>query len=459
MLVWERFGENAGGHHGISLVFHALAGVLFFLAFYKLTGALTRSALVAALWCLHPLNVESVAWVSQLNGVLSAFFWALSMLAYARYVRQPGILSYVVVFPFFLLGIMSKATIMVLPCVFLLLDYWPLGRMGPGRNRVRGFLRLLAEKIPFFLVALVCAKATTMNIKASGKVISMDIVPMSLRIKNILVSYVAYLKKAVWPADLALFYPFPESIPLGHALDAALFLALVTALALWQAKKRPYLIVGWLWYLGVLFPASGLFMQGAWPAMADRWAYMPLIGIYVMATWGLWDLLKDVPYGKKLLTVLAVMVLSGLMATTWVQAGKWKNSDTIFSHSLAVTENNILIHRKYGDYAYSSGRFPEAEKHYQAALAVDSRSTQAMKYFRDALALDPEMVEANDNLGAVLVRMGRPHEALPYIEKALSKEPGAIKPLQNKGMALTPPPALCRSYGYVPESPCDQAGR
>ena len=280
MLDCQLFGLDPGMHHLSSLFIHGLTTILIFLLLNKMTGAVFRSVLVAALFALHPLSVNSVAWIAERKNVLSAFFWAATILTYIYYVKKPSLFKYLSAVFLFVLGLMSKPMIITLPFTLLLLDFWPLDRFKLKGKKL--FSRLVLEKVPFFLLLIVFF--LIYNSAFSGdNFVSMDMVSMKLRAENALVSYVRYIELIIWPHDLAVFYPYPSEIPLWKVLSSGLFIVLVSLIAFLKLKKYPYLFTGWFWYLGTLVPALGLKQVGLWPAMADRFVYIPMVGIFIIA--------------------------------------------------------------------------------------------------------------------------------------------------------------------------------
>nr|NIQ74795.1 tetratricopeptide repeat protein [Gammaproteobacteria bacterium]NIQ90679.1 tetratricopeptide repeat protein [Deltaproteobacteria bacterium] len=384
MVDHELYGLNSSGYHLTNLLVHTISTLLLFLVLKRMTGAPWRSAFVAALFALHPLNVESVAWVAERKNVLSTFFWMLTIWGYARYVERPGINRYLLVLLVFGLGLMAKPMLVTLPCVLLLLDYWPLGRFQLGQfgkeakeqlptfeNQTSHWSqpsRLVLEKVPFLVLSVVSIYLSSLSVKRLGIVITTDAVPMSLRVANALVSYVGYIGKMIWPANLAVFYPPPEIVPGWQVAAAGLLLVFVSILVIRAVRLRPYLAVGWLWYLGTLAPVIGLVRAGLWPHMADRFAYVPLIGLFIMISWGVPEVVARWHYRKIGLATTGAALLSVLMVTTWLQVRYWKNGTRLFEHTLDVTSNNYVAHYTLGNALDRKGRTDDAIKHYQEAL-------------------------------------------------------------------------------------------
>ncbi|MEW5725433.1 MAG: hypothetical protein AB1896_20135, partial [Thermodesulfobacteriota bacterium] len=338
MLSQELHGLNPGAYKLTNAGLHAAAALVLFFALRRLTGRLWPSALAAALFALHPLNVESVAWATERKNVLSGLLWMLTLWTYALYAKSPNRLKYLAVGLFLAATLLAKPALLTLPFVLLLLDYWPLGRLtadAAGHAPRPG--RVIAEKIPFLAVAAVICAAVMYSIFKTGIAVPIRNTPLDLRLANALVSYARYLGKIVWPADLALFYPFPGGIPFWKTTLAALLLGLLT-LAAWRTKRRaPYVLIGWLWFLGVMFPAGGLVQGGTWPALADRFTYLPAVGLYILAAWGAADLAVKVRLKPALGLAAAGLVLLGLGLGAWFQAGLWRSETLLFSRALEIS--------------------------------------------------------------------------------------------------------------------------
>ncbi|MEI8292270.1 MAG: hypothetical protein WCH99_22595, partial [Verrucomicrobiota bacterium] len=336
MLDYEFFGLNPGGYHLTNILLHAVDTALVFLVFYRLTGARGRSWLLAALFGLHPLHVESVAWIAERKDVLSALFWLLAMWSYARYAgladRQEAAkakIFYRLTLAFFVLGLMSKAMLVTLPCVLLLLDFWPLKRLSPV-----GWRRLVTEKVPFIALAAAASLVTYFFQQSCGATTFIENIPMADRLQNAFISYARYLGKLFCPENLAIFYPHPKHWPLGLVALAALLLVAVSLFVFLRRQHQPFLLVGWFWFLGTLVPVIGLVQVGG-QAMADRYAYIPSIGIFVLLVWGASELLQK--FRWQFSAVLAAITLAGCAVITRQQLPYWQNMETISRHALAVT--------------------------------------------------------------------------------------------------------------------------
>ncbi len=365
MLDCELYGLNPRGHHLTNVLLHMANAILLFVVLRWMTGAIWRSGLVAALFALHPLHVESVAWAAERKDVLSTFFWLLTMVAYVHYVNRPGGKRYLLVLVTFFLGLMAKPMLVTLPFVLLLLDYWPLNRFKPRavtgsvEDQSLGFqssgddklpiLKAVMEKTPLFLMSLFSCVVTVMAQQEAGAISTLEIVPFKLRIANGLVSFVAYMGKMIWPQDLAVFYPHPISdLQIWKPVAAGLFLLIVSTVALWVAQRCRYVLVGWLWYLGTLVPVIGLVQVGE-QAMADRYTYVPLIGLFIVVVWGFADLVKGWRSRRWVVSVSAAVMVLALMAGSWLQVAHWKSSVKLFKHALDATSNNYVAHYNLGN--------------------------------------------------------------------------------------------------------------
>jgi protein O-mannosyl-transferase len=429
MLDYRLFGMAAGWHHLTNVLLHALAVLLLFAFLNRGTGRLWPSAWVAFLFALHPLHVESVAWVAERKDVLSALFAMLALWSYVRWVERPSPRRYLTVVLAFALGLMAKPMVVTLPLVFLLLDVWPLGR-GPRWR----------EKIPLFAMSAASAVATWLVQQSSGAVRTSEQFPVLLRMENAAVSCVVYIFQWFWPARLAVFYPYPAYVPMWQAAAAALAIAAISAVALGSARKRPFLAVGWFWYLIMLAPVIGLVQVGS-QARADRYTYMPAIGIAIMLAWGAADLLTRVPRAKPAVAALAAATCAAAAAVTWVQLQSWQNSRTLFQHALDVTEGNYLAHHNLGvALAETPDGLNQAIGQFQAALKILpdyvrahtdlgsafaklGRLSDAMAEYRAALAIDPDLAIPHNNLGNTYAQLGLWNEAISQYETALRLDP------------------------------------
>jgi hypothetical protein len=442
------FGPRPWGFHFTNLLLHIASTLLLFAALRRMTHAVWRSALLAGLFAVHPLHVESVAWVSERKDVLSALFWFLTLLVYAGYAQQPSTARYAAVVACVALGLMAKPMFVTLPFVLLLLDFWPLGRLGkaphapppqhatsPARASV-GFL--VAEKLPLLLLAAGCAVLTV----AAQEHIVQDTTEFSLpeRLGNAVVSAVAYLWQALYPASLGLFYPHPHhSLPWWQIGGAALLLVSISAAVLIQMKPRPYLLVGWLWYLGTLIPVIGLVQVGL-QARADRYTYLPLVGIFIAAVWGLAETADRVRVRKTVVGVATACLLLVCVGLTYTQVGYWRESPTLWRHTLKVTEGNFLAHFKIGMHCLENRDLAEAERHLQAASDLrpqmasplgglarvrkyQRRPDEAIALLHQALEKDPTLAAAHRDLADLLLVKGDWQQAIIHLSAAIQAQP------------------------------------
>jgi tetratricopeptide (TPR) repeat protein len=461
MLDWQLFGNRAGGHHWTNVIIHILNTALLFLLFNKLTGAVWRSAFVAALFAIHPLNVESVAWISERKNVLSTFFLILTMLFYVRYVNNPNPKRYLPVFLCFVLGLMSKPMLVTLPFVLLLLDYWPLNRFQmslPGKDQLKikelirinshKIFNLVLEKVPLFILSIISSYFTIYASKYVNDIGDTEMFPLLKRLSNAVVSYALYIKKFFLPTDLSVFYPISD-IPIWQFSVALLFLVSITIFVCRYFRKYPYLLVGWLWYLGTLVPVIGLMQVGS-QAMADRYAYVSLIGIFIIMAWGIGDIARR-KYFKNILVVFSIAFLFYLFVFTNIQIRYWKDTTSIFEQALNVTQNNYIAHFGLGNELLKKNKIDEAINHYHASLMLDPKNdsalvgyaralyakgenSQALAALRQALRFKPKSVDAHHNLGFILFKEGRIDEAIIEYQKAISidsKDPSLHNNLGN----------------------------
>lgn len=462
MADCQIFGLHPWGHHLTNVLLHAIDAVLLFVVLRKMTGALWRSLFVAALFGLHPLHVESVAWVAERKDVLSTAFWMLVLWAYARRVelaraRGPGaLIFYGLALLFFALGLMCKPMLVTLPCVLLLLDYWPLNRWDGSSTAARW--ALLAEKIPFFALSAAASAVTLYAQGSGGTVASTEDYPWPVRLANALIAYCRYLGKCFVPAKLAVFYPyFAEQPPLWETVLAGVLLAVITAAAVVLIRRRPYLLVGWLWFAGTLVPVIGLVQIGG-QSMADRYSYVPLIGVFIMAAWAAGDATASWPHRRRGLGLAAGAVLVGCAALTSRQLSFWKDGSSLFRHALAVTENNWVAHANLSatlsksSASEASAEFQEtvrilaafAETHDQKGVELErmpGRSSEAIKEFRTAVRILPILAEPHYNLGTALAKMpGRLPEAVEEFRTAVRLKPNFAEAHYNLGTALAGTP-------------------
>ena len=475
MLDIQLYGMNPGRHHFTNVIFHIANTLLLFLVFRRMTESLWRSGFVAAMFALHPLHVESVAWVAERKDVLSTFFWMLTMLSYVWYVDHPGRNRYLLVLLLFILGLMAKPMLVTLPFVLLLMDYWPLKRLQFRQPRGNintqqklPVLDLVWEKTPLFALAVASSIVTFLVQQSGGAVGSLTGYPLNVRIANALISYVSYIVKLIWPYHLAVLYPHPRMIS-GWIVAGACFLLLFISFLVIRALKRyPWVAVGWLWYVGTLVPVLGLVQIGS-QAMADRYTYVPLIGISIIIAWGVPELVSRWTHRKVVLAAIAATSLSILMVAAWFQVGYWANSMTLFRRALEVTSNNYVAHNNLGIALFFQGKIDEATVHFHKALKINSsfveahtnlgivmankgKMTEAISHFSEGLRLNPDSYEAHNNLGVIFVRQGKTSEAIRHYSEALRINPYYDEAHNNVGVALASQGKLDEAISHYSEA-------
>ena len=455
MFDYQLYGLNAGGYHLTNLILHIMSTLLLFWLFNRMTGSIWRSAFIAALFALHPLHVESVAWIADRKDVLSAFFWMLTLCLYVYYTEKPVIRRHLLVLLCFACGLMSKSMVVTMPIIMILLDYWPLGRLQVNdqklsETKIAGIIPLwqLKEKIPFFILSAVFSIIT---LYAQHNPSSKNF-PLGSKIDNAPVSFVTYLEKTFWPHDLAVFYPFSDQLPVWQIFGAALLILVISTAVMVTVKRLPYLFVGWLWYAITLIPVIGIVQVGN-HAMADRYTYIPLIGISIMLAWGIPLLLKSEEMRKKILFPMGVVFLAILSVLSWQQCGYWKNSYELFTHTLEVTENNYTIHCNLAVLLAGQGDSKAAEFHYMEALKIkpDDKDTnmnfgnllvrqgrldEAIERYIAAIKSKPNFVEAYNSLGVAYVQRGNWQKAIEQFSEAVKINPGYLDAQNNLKMAL-----------------------
>jgi len=444
------YGLKPWGHHLTNLIFHAAASVLLFLAMRQLTGGLWRSAAVAALFAVHPLHVESVAWIAERKDVLSAVFWMLTLWAYGIYVRRGGALWYVAVAAAFILGLMSKPMVVTLPCVLLLLDYWPLDQVDRGASlpaMAQKMGRLALWKAPLFVITALSALSTYLMQSGGNNLSFGEKVPMMDRIANAIVVYVLYLVKTVCPYGLAAFYQHPITRPPAQVAGAALVLAVITFFCVREYRRRPYLIVGWLWYLGTLVPVIELVQAGDF-SHADRYTYLPHIGVFIMAAWGVADLAAAWKVPRKAVAALSGAALAALTVCAAVQAGYWHDSRTLFLHAIEAGHASALAYDNVAAYDMDKGNNKEAKECLQKALELKPLDLKALNnlgliamnagdydeartHLERVIKLRPDHIGALNNLAKLAIDQKRYDEAKTYLDQALKLDPASINPINN----------------------------
>lgn len=419
MLDCQLYGLKAGGHHFTNVFLHTVAVLLLFLVLRQMTGALWRSAFVAAMFAIHPQRVESVAWVAERKDLLSGMFFMLTLGAYLHYVRKPSSNRYVLMSILFAGGLMSKPMLVTLPFVLLLLDYWPLKRKSsPGK--------LILEKVP--LVVLSAASCLVTFLIQKHGAFQSDTLPFAWRLENALVSCVTYIWQMVWPVKLAPLYPHPENqLPIWEVALALVLLLAVSVTAIRRRREQPYLITGWFWYLGMLVPVLGFIQVGA-QGWADRYTYLPAIGLYLLITWGIVDLMAGWRYRREILSAVAISLLVTFGWTAWAQTSHWRNSEALWTLTLAVTSNNDVAHNNLGSIFFDRGQTDEALSHYETALEIRSH--------RHASKYDHLLALFHSNVGTALLKKGLWDDAIVYCQKAIQSQPDYPNSYVNLGGAF-----------------------
>ena len=456
----QLFGLDAGAHHRTNLVLHTCNALLLFTVLLAMTRAPGRSAWVATLFAIHPLHVESVAWVAERKDVLSTTFWLLTTWAYVRYVQQPGSWRYVAMASLFALGLLSKPMVATLPFVLLLLDVWPLQRIIARdifRRRTKaargpGVASLVLEKVPLFVLSAMSIGLTFEAQRQLGAIAAIENLTIGSRISNAIVSYVAYIGQAFWPVDLAAFYPYRLVIPPALVAGASLALAVMTVCAIRAARHAPYVTVGWFWYVGTLVPVIGIVQLGS-HAMADRFTYIPLVGLLVIAAWGGASLLQRAGASRATLTIAAIALVAVCAVVSRAQVHHWENGVALWEHATQVTQNNARAHAnlgvalarggqrgraiaEYGEALRIEPRYPEAHNNLALALAVEGKTEEALAHYQDAVQLKPDYANAHTNMANLLDENGRGEEAIAHYREAIRLDPTHVLARINLAVTL-----------------------
>ncbi len=415
MLECHFFENKARACHITNALFHIANSLLLFLVLVRMTGKVWPSGFVAVLFALHPLHVESVVWISERKDVLSTFFWLLTMGAYTYYARRPSLSKYMLVVIFFVLGLMAKPMLVTLPFVLLLLDYWPLERLRLGQSRSgdgetdervkledvwKTSIRLLVEKVPLFVLVAISCIVTFLAQQSVGAIGNLRLI---VRTANVALSYNRYIWMMFWPSKLAVFYPYPQHLPEVQIIVSAIFLLFVSIVSILLIRRCPYFIVGWLWYLGTLVPVIGLIKIGA-QALADRYTYIPLTGLFIIIAWGGLELTKAMRHRRFVLAFAAIAIISALAVRTWFQVGFWQNSVSLYEHALAVTKDNYLMHKSLA-----------------SEILIQGKSNEAIEHYLIALQINPNYHDAISDLGIVLTQKNRINEAINHYRNFLKR--------------------------------------
>ncbi|HVP81230.1 MAG TPA: tetratricopeptide repeat protein, partial [Thermodesulfobacteriota bacterium] len=415
-----------------------------------------QSLFVAALFALHPLHVESVAWIAERKDLLSAFFMFAALIFYSRYAKDSRPLFYISALLLYVFGLMSKPMLVTLPFVMLIWDFWPLGRLRlrapreqdtgnsvPDEASTSTLLHLILEKLPFFALSLLSSVVTYSAQARWGSVAGAHAVPFTFRLVNALVSYAKYIGNMLWPHHLAVIYPLPPTLSWVQAAVSGLILLGITLVVCRRARMNPFLLMGWLWYLGTLVPVIG-FVQVGRQSLADRYTYIPLIGLFIMISWAIPALADRLPYRRFVVTTGALLALAGATIGTWTQVGYWKNDVTLFTHAIRAVKNNYVAHMNLGLAFFQRGKIEEAIEHYYDAFSLSPRNDdlcyylglafgeqgnldKSIAYFTEAVTINPKFAVAHYNLGVALARQGRLDEGIRYFMKALQIDPGMVE--------------------------------
>jgi len=450
MLNYQLHGLNPGGYHLTNLILHILSTLLLFWLFNRMTGAIWKSAFVAALFALHPLHVESVAWIEERKDVLSAFFWMLTLCLYVYYTEKPVTRRYLLVVISFVLALMSKPMVVTLPLIMILLDYWPLNRFESQKNNL--IIWQLKEKMPLFILSAVFS---VIALYAQYRP-SVRLIPLDMRLSSASVSFVNYLGQIFWPYDLAVIYPSLEQIPLWHVLGSSLLILFISAAAIAAVKRFPYLFAGWLWYTITILPTLGITQTGIhWTH--DHYTYLTYIGISICLAWGIPSLVRNEETGKKILFPAAVIFLSVMSFLSWQQCGYWKNSEKLWKHNLEVTKNNLWAHVLLSYTLSEQGKFEEAVNNYNRMISQQFKYVKyeivynnrgnaysklgnrerAIEDYSEAIRLQPDYTEAYYNRGTVYIESGQYQKAVRDYTEAIRIKPDYTQAYFNRGMAYS----------------------
>ena len=453
MTDYEIHSMNAGGYHLTNVFFHILNTILLFFALKQLTSSFFRSGFAASFFAVHPMFVESVVWIAERKDVLSMFFFLLTIIFYNRYIRQKSRTNYFYVFILFALGLMAKPMLVTLPFALLLLDYWPLNRLSFNKkNLFKSLTPLLIEKVPLFILSIFFSIITFTTQNRGKAVIGLEDYSIIVRINNAVISYILYLKKFFIPNDLAVFYPHPlNTIPLCQTAISVFLLILISYATIRLSRKYPFFLVGWLWFIGILFPVSGVSQSGL-QAMADRFIYIPSIGLIIIMTWGITAAVKSSNNKRKILVSAAFLMLLIFSSTAWIQTGYWKNSIALFKHTIKATKNNYTAHACLANAYFDRGINTLAKEHYVKALQINPNNAKAyynlglllskegqtdaaIKHFNQSLKLRPEMAKAHNALATQLIKKKLLDDAIFHYKEAVRLDPKFIDAQNNLGFA------------------------
>jgi tetratricopeptide (TPR) repeat protein len=468
MLDCQLFGANPGRMHLVNLILHLANTLLIFAVLKKMTGALWPSAFVAAAFAIHPMHVESVAWIAERKDVLSTLFLLLTLAAYVSYVRRRGLVRYVLTVLLFTSGLLAKPMLVTLPVLLLLLDYWPLGRFdshqtiratsgqkrqfSPAYDKRRVLYRAIIEKIPFIALSVVSSVITFLVQRGGSAMVDINVLPLKDRAANAFLSYARYIGKMFWPQNLAVFYPFDaDRFAFWQVAMCVLLLLVISIFVIRFGRNQKYLPVGWFWFVGTLVPVIG-FVQVGIQAFADRYTYIPYIGLFIMIAWGLPELISKWPQRKIALGLSMVIVLTTLGICTHQQVNYWNNSFTLFSHAIEVTQNNYVAHYSRGVAYNSIGRYQDAIEAYKQAVRIKpdfvlahynlgvsyeglGRYQDAAEAYKQAIKIKPDYADAHINLGVTYYKLGRYQDAVEPYKQAIRIKPDFVLAHYNLGVA------------------------
>jgi len=445
IMDYSLYGLNPGGFHLTNLLLHLVNANLLFIALLKFTKRTYLCTFVACLFAVHPLHVESVAWISERKDVLSTFFFLLTVLSYYYYTKQPSIRTYALVMICFLLGLLSKPMLVTLPFIMLLIDLWPAGRIRLGDSVTfpstrPDFFQLLKEKIPFFIVISILSIAAYMTQEKGHAITPLSLYPMEMRIQNMPVAYWVYLKKMIWPTDLAVHYPYPGQMPYTVIVPSFIMFLGVCLYSLSAVKKHPFVTVGWWWFVITLFPVIGIVIIGPY-LVADRYAYISMIGIYIILVWGVDALVQKFRKLRLWASLAGILIFSGLVLLSWNQVKHWENSETIFQQSLSIAPANSVAHHNLATYYDHNKNYPKAILHYEEAIRISPKYTEAyfnlgktyfktkeyrkaIKNFFKVTVLNPKHAVAYNHLGVAYRFVNDFDNGIASFQKAIKIDPG-----------------------------------
>ncbi|MBF0100946.1 MAG: tetratricopeptide repeat protein [Desulfobacterales bacterium] len=402
MLDCELFGTNAPAMHIMNVVLHCINAILLFIFLNQITGQFWQSGFVVLLFAVHPLNVETVAWIAERKNLLCTTCWLLSLLFYLRYVQHKNTLHYLIVLFIYCLGLLCKSFIVTLPCVLLMLDYWPLSRIK--EINIKQISLIVIEKLPFFLFSLISVKITSVSLVQVT--IPFQLIPMSLRISNLLVTYVKYIVNTLFPHNLSVFYPFPQTIPLWQIIGSGFIITSILLYSFLMIKRLWIIPFGVFWFFGTLIPVSGIIQAGLWPEMADRWTYIPNIGLFMVIAWIFPLLFNRMIHNVMLIKVVPILYILELIVISYIQTSYWQNNSTLFNHAINVTKNNYAAHNMIATCLMGEAHYNEAQAHLERAISIS-----------------PQFQNAYVNLAWIYHRQGRPNEAIELLQKSLQITP------------------------------------